>query len=162
MDLHQLRAFIEVARQGNLTKASSVLCLSQPALSAKIRSLEEEVGLRLFERLPQGMKLTQHGEILLDEANRTLSAADALLNRAKSVGSLEPDRVRVGTIGEPIALQFGEFVASILVSYPHTTLSIRQGISGDIIDQVLADELDAGFVVSVPVDSDVAHADPGG
>jgi DNA-binding transcriptional LysR family regulator len=155
MDLHQLRAFIEVARHGNLTKAAGVLCLSQPAISAKIKALEEEVGLRLFERLPQGMRLTAHGELLLDEANRTLSAANALVTRARTLGASEPERIRLGTIGEPIALQFGEFLSSVLVGCPHATVSIQQGISGIVIEQVLADELDAGFVVAAPHDDDL-------
>jgi DNA-binding transcriptional LysR family regulator len=150
MDLHQLRAFIEVARHGNLTKAAGVLCLSQPAISAKIKSLEEEVGLRLFERLPQGMRLTHHGEVLLDEAKRTLCAADGLVTRARALGAAEPECIRLGTIGEPIALQFGEFLSSVLVGFPHATVSIQQGISGVVIEQVLADELDAGFVVACP------------
>jgi hypothetical protein len=45
MDLHQLRAFIEVAKEGKLTRAAQVLCLSQPAVSAKIKLLEDEIGV---------------------------------------------------------------------------------------------------------------------
>ncbi len=150
MDLNQLRAFVEVARQGNLTKASTQLCLSQPAISAKIKALEDEIGLRLFERLPYGMKVTAHGEILLDEANRTLAAASSLLSRARVVGASQPSSIRLGTIGEPIAVKFGEFLSTILVSCPNSILSITQGISGVIVDQVLAGELDGGIVVAAP------------
>ncbi len=50
MNLQQLRAFIEVAKEGNLTKASSLLCLSQPSISTKIKALEEQIGLKLLHQ----------------------------------------------------------------------------------------------------------------
>lgn len=152
MNLQQLRAFIEVAKEGNLTKASSLLCLSQPSISTKIKALEEEIGLKLFDRNAQGMKLTHHGEILLEEANRTLAAANSFICRAKTVSKIIPEQIRIGTIGEPIALQFGEFLSSILVTCPNVTVSITQGISGIIIDRVLSNELDAGFVIGLPIE----------
>jgi DNA-binding transcriptional LysR family regulator len=152
MDLNQLRAFVEVAREGNLTKASNLLFLSQPAISAKIKALEEEIGLKLFERTPQGMKLTHHGEILREEASRTLDAANSFIFRARSVGAELSGQIRIGTIGEPIALQFGEFLSGMLAAYPNVTVSISQGISGVIIDRVLSRELDAGFVIGAPTE----------
>jgi DNA-binding transcriptional LysR family regulator len=150
MDLHQLRAFIEVAKEGNLTRASQVLCLSQPAVSTKIKALEEEIGLKLFERSAQGMKLTGHGEILREEASRTLAAAHSFLSRARHVSRTLSGAIRVGTIGEPIALQLGEFLSNLLVAAPQVTVSITQGISGEIIERVLAGTLDAGFVIGRP------------
>jgi DNA-binding transcriptional LysR family regulator len=156
MDLHQLRAFIEVAKEGNLTRASQVLCLSQPAVSTKIKALEDEIGLRLFERSAQGMKLTHHGEILREEASRTLAAARSFLSRAKGVSRTLSGPIRVGTIGEPIALQFGEFLTNLLVAAPDVTVSITQGISGEIIDRVLAGTLDAGFVIGRPAEPQLA------
>ncbi len=155
MNLQQLRAFIEVAKEGNLTKASSLLCLSQPSISTKIKALEEEIGLKLFDRNAQGMKLTHHGEILLEEANRTLAAANSFIFRAKTVSKTIPGQIRIGTIGEPIALQFGEFLSSILVTCPDVTVSITQGISGIIIDRVLSGELDAGFVIGLPTEAGI-------
>lgn len=153
MDLHQLRAFIEVARHGNLTRASQVLCLSQPAVSAKIKALEEEIGLKLFERSAQGMKPTPHGELLREEACRTLDAAHAFMSSARRVNRALTGNIRLGTIGEPIVPQFGEFLSNLLVAGPALTVSITQGISGAIIDGVLAGTLDAGFVIGRPVDA---------
>lgn len=155
MDLQQLRAFVEVAKEGNLTRASNLLCLSQPAISTKIKALEEEIGLKLFERTPQGMKLTHHGGVLREEANRTLAAANSFIFRAKTVGTEISGQIRIGTIGEPIALQFGEFLSSMLVICPNVTVSISQGISRIIIDRVLSRELDSGFVIGFPTESGI-------
>lgn len=156
MDLHQLRAFIEVAKEGNLTRASQVLCLSQPAVSTKIKALEDEIGLKLFERSAQGMKLTVHGEILREEASRTLAAAHSFMARAKGVSGTLSGPIRLGTIGEPIALQFGEFLSNLLVAAAGATVSITQGISGEIIERVLAGTLDAGFVIGRPAEPQLA------
>lgn len=65
MDLHQLRLFAAVAELGNLTQAAERLHLSQPAASAKIKLLEVELGLSLFERKPSGLALTRVGASLL-------------------------------------------------------------------------------------------------
>jgi DNA-binding transcriptional LysR family regulator len=153
MDLHQLRAFIEVAKEGNLTRAAQVLCLSQPAVSAKIKLLEDEIGLKLFERSAHGMKLTHHGEILREEACRTLAAASSFMSRAKRVSRTLSGAIRLGTIGEPIALQFSEFLSNLLVAAPQVTVSITQGISGEIIERVLRGTLDAGFVIGRPAEA---------
>lgn len=62
MDIYQLRTFVVVAREGSVTRASDVLHLSQPAVSAHIKAMEDGLGLSLFERTPRGMSLTQDGQ----------------------------------------------------------------------------------------------------
>jgi len=112
MDLPQLRAFIEVAREGNLTRAAAILHLSQPALSTRIRLLEEEIGLKLFERAAKGMVLTRHGEVMYADAERTLEAARSFVTRAKTFVTDLNGRIAIGTISEPVALRLGEFLSS--------------------------------------------------
>lgn len=156
MDLHQLRAFLEVAREGSLTRASNSLCLSQPAISAKIKALEDEIGLRLFERTPKGMVLTRHGEILHIEASRTLEAAKAFISQAKVFSVDISGQIRLGTISEPIALRLGEFLSRMVVTCPKVSVSITHGISGVIIDRILSGELDAGYVIGLPVEPGIS------
>ena len=72
MELYQLRTFLTVAELGNLTQAAVVLHLSQPAVTAQIKALEEELGLPLFERVDGGVTLTRAGSHLLDEARELL------------------------------------------------------------------------------------------
>ena len=147
MDLPQLRAFLEVAREGNLTRAANALFLSQPALSSRIKALEDELGLKLFERSAKGMSLTRYGEILAEEAARTVHAARAFMSRAKTINSSMHGQIRLGTIIEPVALRLGEFLSGMLVACPNVTISISQGISGVVIDRILSGELDAGYVI---------------
>jgi DNA-binding transcriptional LysR family regulator len=64
MEIYQLRTFVAVAQQGHLTQAAEILHLSQPAVTAQIKALEEELGLALFERTAGGVLLTKAGAML--------------------------------------------------------------------------------------------------
>src|SRR5260370_20757109 len=77
MELYQLRSFTAVAELGHLTRAAEKLHVSQPAMSAQIKALEDELGVALFERVPTGMILTAAGRPLLPQAAKVLAAADA-------------------------------------------------------------------------------------
>ena len=71
MEIYQLRAFVTAARLGNLTRTAEVLHLTQPAITAQIKALEEELGVALFDRRPGRISLTKAGEALLGEADLT-------------------------------------------------------------------------------------------
>ena len=75
MDLTLLRAFVTVAREGNLTRAAVLLHVSQPAVSLQIKNLQETLGVSLFSRTSHGLILTRDGETLLPHAERALTAA---------------------------------------------------------------------------------------
>ncbi|MDQ3271651.1 MAG: LysR family transcriptional regulator, partial [Pseudomonadota bacterium] len=75
MELRHLRYFVGVAEQGSVSRAAEKLFIAQPALSAQIRQLEEELGVSLFVRLPRGVRLTQAGESFLADAKAILSRA---------------------------------------------------------------------------------------
>ena len=72
MDLHKLKGFHAVARYGGFTSAARRLRLTQPTLSLQVKALEAELGTRLFERDPRGVKLTPEGELLYEKASRLL------------------------------------------------------------------------------------------
>jgi len=77
MDFNRLRSFVVVAETGHLTRAAEKLHISQPALSAQIRALEDELDLTLFERTSTGMTLTAAGKRLLAGADKILAEAQA-------------------------------------------------------------------------------------
>ena len=72
MDLNQLKSFVAVAHQGNLTQAAEALHLSQPAVSAQIKAIEKNLNVVLFERNAQGMTLTRSGAAFLPQAEALL------------------------------------------------------------------------------------------
>jgi len=76
MSLVQLESFVAVAEEGNLCRAASRLHISQPPLTRRIRSLEEELGAPLFERSARGMRLLPNGERLLTHARQILDSVE--------------------------------------------------------------------------------------
>jgi len=76
VSLAQLEYFVAVAEEGHVGRAAQRLHVSQPPLSRQIRHLEEELGVRLFERTPQGMRLLPAGERFLAETRKVLAALE--------------------------------------------------------------------------------------
>ena len=75
MELYQLRTFLTVADEGHLTRAAEKLFTSQPAVSTQVRALEDELGVKLFERSSRGMTLTAAGFALQEQARKIVNAA---------------------------------------------------------------------------------------
>lgn len=96
MELRHLRYFVSVAELGSVSRASEKLFVAQPALSAQIRQLEDEVGVPLFVRLPRGVRLTAAGESFLEDARIILSRTLQASRRARS---REQDQQQVFRIG---------------------------------------------------------------
>jgi DNA-binding transcriptional LysR family regulator len=85
VELYQLRSLVAIAEAGQMTRAAEKLHISQPALSAQLRALEEEFEFSLFERTASGMVLTTGGKKILKSANKVLAAANALQNDARLI-----------------------------------------------------------------------------
>src|SRR5512137_460542 len=94
MELRQLRYFVAVAEEGNISRAAKKIFLTQPALSRQIRALEEEIGHCLLERQAHSIRLTPVGEALLREAHDLLQHAEQMVERVRSAG--RGVRLRVG------------------------------------------------------------------
>lgn len=102
MNLNHLAVFHAVAEEGGVSRGAERLCVSQPAVSKQVRELEAALGLKLFDRLPRGVRLTQAGEVLAGHARR-LFAVEADAERAiAELKGLSRGSLRVGaslTIG---------------------------------------------------------------
>lgn len=151
MDLNQLKTFVTVAETASLTRAASQLFLSQPAVSAHIKSLETEFNVRLFKRTPRGMELTASGLIMRDEARLALNAASKFISRARSLHTV--GTCALGTISVPVILNLPQVLSQLRQRHQNVSLTIRQNISGHIIDSLLAGELDAGFIIGEVLES---------
>ena len=145
MELYQLRAFIAVAESGQLTRAADRLHLSQPAVSAQIRALEDLLGQQLFERTSSGMTLTKVGLELLPLVERVLEAADALKKAAFAHGSGPAGRVRIGTLSDPQFIRLGDFLGRAIERYPLIEIELHNEFSGAAFEEVVAGSLDASF-----------------
>lgn len=145
MDLHQLKTFVTVAREGSVTRASGLLHLSQPAVSAHIKAMEDALGLSLFERTPRGMSLTRDGQRLLDKAERTLAAHQELLAEAtRSKGELT-GKLRLGAGSNSSHEAVGRLLTTLAARFPGVDVGLEHRTSQEILAGIRSGTLDAGF-----------------
>jgi DNA-binding transcriptional LysR family regulator len=145
MELYQLRTFAAVAESGHLTRAAERLHVSQPAVSAQIRALEEELGVPLFERGATGMTLTTAGAKLLPLATRVIGAATDLKSQALSLKGEIGGHLRVGTLSDPDYLRLGDLLVRATERHPLLQLELRHEVTGAAFAKVRDGELDASF-----------------
>lgn len=155
-DLQILRAFAAVAREGNVSRAAQRLHLSQPAVSLQLKRLADITGLTLFNRTSQGLALSPDGAALLPQAERVLSALADFQQSAQRLQSTVRGQLRIGTILDPEFTRLGAFLRELVEHAPQVATELRQGMSGEVLAQVRAGELDVGFYLGD------AQSEPGG
>ena len=159
VELNQLRAFVEIAKVGQLTRAAERLHLSQPALSGQLKALEETLGVSLFERSSSGMALTAGGRSLLGEAESILVAIQQLKQAAQQLRGRPAGRLSLGTVLDPAALRLGDFLARAIENYPLIDIELHQIFSGAALAGVQGGTLDASFFFGA-IDDPEVHAVP--
>ena len=146
MELYHLRSFIAVAKEGHLTRAAHQLYISQPAVSAHIKALEEELGVTLFARTPQGMTLTKEGHVLKMQAEKSLTTINELFQQAKR---LQHDLSGVAKIGLNIdaeLLKTAEFYSVMSSNYPKLEYHFLQRSSWEVPHELREGGLDGGYM----------------
>jgi len=152
--IQALRCFITVAREGTVSRAATLLHLTQPAVSLQLKGLEESTGLQLFNRTPGGFTLTEAGAALLPLAHRTVSASADFRTAADSLRESLRTTLRVGTILDPESIRLGPFVRTLATSSKKTEVFLRYGMSDDVLAQIGRCELDVGYYVdAAPAES---------
>ena len=145
MDIHQLRTFVAVARERSITRASELLHLSQPAVSAQIKAMEDALGLALFARTPRGMSLTGDGERLLARAEQTLGAHRELMAEATRIKGHLTGKLRLGASSNSNNEAIGGLLTTLSERHPGVEVALRHATSADIVGGLRNGSLDAGF-----------------
>jgi DNA-binding transcriptional LysR family regulator len=130
------------------------LHLTQPAVSLQIKHLQETLGVTLFTRTSHGLSLTRDGQALLPHAERALAAASDVQRAAAALRHEVRGRLRIGTILDPAFLRLGGFLKQLVETWPHIETALRHGMSGWVLEQVRAGELDVGYYIGLPSDDD--------
>ena len=156
MELYQLRSFAAVAELGHLTRAAERLHVSQPAVSAQIKALEDELDVVLFERGAAGMALTAAGRALLPEARRVIAAAQALRSHAVALHGELVGRVSMGSVADPGLTRVADVLRHAVDRFPLLDIEVHQHISGAAFGKVRDGELDTSFYFGDAMDPAVA------
>jgi DNA-binding transcriptional LysR family regulator len=145
MELHQLKTFVVVAREGSITRASEQLHLSQPAVSAHIKAMEDELGLTLFERTARGMSLTGEGQRILAKAEQTLAAHQELMVEATRIKGSVAGKLRIGAGGSSNKAAIGHLLTVLSERFPDVEVALKHGTSLETLAGIRNGSLDAGY-----------------
>jgi len=146
MELRHLRYFLAVAGDLSFRRAAERLRVAQPALSAQIKSLEMELGVRLFERTTRSVELTHAGRVFLDEARVVIAAAAQAEQRAKRAEQGLVGTLRLGVIAPSASTWLAAILQEFRRRFPGVQLSLSDLTSPEQLDQLRAGELDAGLL----------------
>lgn len=153
MELLQLRYFQTVAQTQNITKAAEKLYISQPALSASIRRLENELDIALFERSKNSIALTEAGRCFLEYVNGAFQALSDGTERARQISKLHQKRVRVVTSLGMVRSVGDEYRAE----RPKTSLDVSVCDSDEIRHALLHGEADFGINLGTIADKRLSN-----
>jgi DNA-binding transcriptional LysR family regulator len=141
MDLRRIRTFVTVAELGTVSRAASRLHVAQPALSRQIASLEDELGVRLFDRVGRRLLLTSEGDQLLSDCRGLLNSARALGERAQVLRRGDVGILRVSASPHLIEGVFPELLRRYAERYPNVQVRLSDVVGPDAFPMLERGEL---------------------
>lgn len=159
MELRQLIYFTEVAKREHVSEAAEALHVAQSAVSRQIANLEDELGVKLFEREGRNVKLTPIGRHFLQHIELALKAIDYAKQQIEEY--LDPER---GTIKIGFPTSLASYTMPMVIStfkqqHPHISFHLRQGSYKFLIEAVKKREIDLAFLGPVPTEEKGIHGD---
>jgi len=161
MELRHLRYFVAVAEELHFRRAAERLHVAQPAVSEQVRKLEEELGVRLFDRTQRSVSITDSGAALLEEARRVLHQADVAITAARNARDRATTRLRIGHLPDSMPASVARAMQLLGASAPRVQISLETGGAVRLIEEVRAQRLDAA-VVGLPAPTAGLRATPAG
>ena len=150
MELRHLRYAVAVADELHFARAAARLRIAQPPLSQQIKSLEAEIGVRLFDRTSRRVGLTEAGAAFVAEARRTLASAERAVDAARRTARGETGRLAIGYIGSASYEILPPILRAFRRRVPDVTLVLEEMNSNEQSRALAAGALDLGFVRRPP------------
>lgn len=145
LELAQLEAFVQVAHHRSFSRAADALFLTQPSVTARIQSLERELGDRLFERTGRSVTLTDAGRAFMPHAQRALTSVQEGTDAIEAVRHGEVGTIRLGASASIATYILPAVLKSFRASRPRVHVSLKTGSSEDIIEYLLSGEINVGI-----------------
>ena len=153
--LRQLHSFTVLARAKSFTRAAEVLHLSQPALTVQIRSLEEALGSRLFDRSTRHVRLTPVGRDLLPAFERLLRDMDSVAESARQLAAGIRGVVHVAALPSTCATLLPAVIGEVRRRHPGIVVRLRDAVAQRVLALVREEEVDLGIGGFDRVDADM-------
>jgi len=146
MELRHLRYFVAVAEELGFRRAAERLHLAQPPLSAQIKGLEAELGIKLLERSTRIVRLTPAGRVFLDEARLVLAAAERAEQRARRADQGLVGVLRIGVLAPAATARFASILRSYRQKFPGVLFTLHELTSTEQLQRLRADQIDVGLL----------------
>lgn len=147
MDLRTLRYVTTAVRLESITKAAEQLHIAQSAVSRAIKLLEDELGVELLVRHTHGVRATPEGLKFVQSAETLLAAANQLRNEMRSQSAAPTGPIRFGFPPSQGAHFIDVLVAGFVRKYPEVHFLLREGLTGQLVEELLADKLDVAILL---------------
>lgn len=146
MTLKQIEVFLAVADTRSFSKGADQSCITQSTASQHIQSLEEELGIRLFDRGRNGVLLTEAGKLFYERARRIRFECDESLSAVRRFLGMEDVVLRVGASNIPGTNLIPAALGRFLADCPKVRLEVVQGDSRSVVQQLIHEEIELGFI----------------
>lgn len=133
MDLRRLHTFVTVAEQGTVSRASTELRVAQPALSRQIQALENEIGIKLFDRIRRRLILTAEGKLLLSDCRGALNAVGSIRERAQMLRRPDAGVLSVAATPQTIDGVLSGFVARYAKERPNVHVNLIEAVGAELM-----------------------------
>jgi DNA-binding transcriptional LysR family regulator len=146
MDIKQLKYFLTIAEEGQITSAAKKLHMAQPPLSQQLKALEEELGVKLIERGPRQIQLTDAGEILMARARQILELSNSTINEIKDYSSGLKGTLSIGTVSSSGATLLNNIITDFNKKYPGIKFEIHEGNTFTTLELLNRGVIEVGIV----------------
>jgi DNA-binding transcriptional LysR family regulator len=154
MDLRRLRTFVIIAEQGTVSSAALVLHISQPGLSRQIGELQQELGLKLFDRIGRRLVLTAEGEQLLADCRYLLDYADAISERAQVLRGGDTGILKVAASPLQFETVFSTLLHRYAQRYPNVHVKLIEAVGLDTLAMLERGEIHFGVCLLQSIKTD--------
>lgn len=144
---HLLEAFVEVCRNKTVSDAARALGRTQPAVSYRIRQLEEQAGVQLFERSGRTMQLTRRGELLLGEAESILARLRAVQDVLSGTDDIPRGSVTIGTFATVARHYLDTAFGTAIARWPEVKWKVDIGLVSDLMQQLRDGSIDILYLI---------------
>ena len=147
LELRQLRQFVAVAEESHFRRAAGRLGMAQPPLSQAILKLEREIGVELLERTRRSVRLTEAGDVFLDEARRVLAGAKRAVVAAQRAARGQVGTVRLTYVGAASYDYLPRLLRAFRDRHPDVEVELRERTTAAQVVAVRRGEADVGLVL---------------